>query len=492
MKRRLSVLLFLVTFLFQGCGYQEETLPPLNQPTDVSQDVNVRPTSNEPGVIETGTEVRIDNESDVLKKDIFDLWDIFFKTFVVKVGNDGDSFDTLVNYEGLQELRVKEDKDFLALVAAIEKKMETTELEGKSREYQLAFYINSYNYSAIRLINKNYKNDGKKINKILDLSRGLSKYEIFSRKMFKVAGQKISLDDMEKVKVKSLMTSSEGKIDARFHFAVICVSKSCPITYNQAFRENKIEQQLDFVTKEGLGLPRMVINNNSKRLTSLSRIFNWYEDDFKSKFGSVKGFIHTYRPDVSVYDKAVFHKYDWNLNNLAGEVSVPVLPDLGELVVVVDEDETDESGSGTSSGSTVSSNNACSEYLNDENFAVVTTCEEVKEGRLDGTYKYKVELKKAKLCLLASKVVSKKMTLKIVGTVSEIKDGDESEKLQIVEIDGEGRLKSKKDGKVLTFKNSKNKIRTMVSFDTDTRELTLRQTASFGLKGYRKAQLICK
>lgn len=400
-----------------GCSYQKNELKPVEK-TNSEQ---LLP----PVDIQTGSEVVIDEDDVALEKDIFDLFDAFFKNFVVITSEE--RFDTLVDYEKLFELRKIEEPNFLKLVATIEKKLESTKvLESADQKTRIAYFINAYNYLAIRLINKNYVKNGKKIKSIKDLSSGVNPFEIFSRKIARVDGKLVSLDDIE----KGIVLPESGN-DPRIHFAVICVSKGCPVTLNAAYRGEKLEEQLDFVSKSGLALPRMY--KSSGPILKLSKIFNWYESDFtNSSFGSILGFINNYREDISA-GNFEFQDYDWNINIYTGEARDVVVDDIGS--------SSDERFT-------------CKER---EGLSLLSTCDELMNGRLDGNNRYKVS--KATLCLYES---DSKLVLK--GSVDEKNNKDElgSRNIDLSE-------KKSEDQGIIGLKQGSSSV----SFDISTNEMTI-------------------
>ena len=98
--------------------------------------------------------------------------------------------------------------------------------------------------------------------------------------------------------------------DPRIHFAVNCAAKSCPKVWNRAWTEENIEGALEKLTKS-------FINNKShnqiaKDQVKLSKIFEWYRDDF----GVLISFLNKYSPiKISSNAKIAFNDYDWKLNS---------------------------------------------------------------------------------------------------------------------------------------------------------------------------------
>jgi hypothetical protein len=100
--------------------------------------------------------------------------------------------------------------------------------------------------------------------------------------------------------------------EPRIHFAINCASFSCPNLANEAYTEDKLEQQLTHVTKR-------FINDNSKNTIAtnkadISQLFDWFSGDFK-KNGSVIDFINKYsKVQINAKAKISYKEYNWNLN----------------------------------------------------------------------------------------------------------------------------------------------------------------------------------
>jgi hypothetical protein len=175
------------------------------------------------------------------------------------------------------------------------------------RNDKLTFYINAYNALAIQGILDGYSP-----------VRLFGRYKFFKSKKYLVLGKKVNLFDLER---KILIPMREPRI----HFAIVCASMSCPRLSNRAYLPETLEQQLD----EGA---RRFINDISRnhfdlprRMAYVSKIFDWYRDDFELAAGSVQRYLASYVEDVEVA-KALdndefdvrFLKYDWNLNGRQG------------------------------------------------------------------------------------------------------------------------------------------------------------------------------
>ena len=86
------------------------------------------------------------------------------------------------------------------------------DLSSASKAEKMAFWINAYNALTVDLISENQE-----ISSIRDLDRG----KVWDARKFTVAGQQLSLNDIEHGTLRPMG-------DARVHAALNCASKGCP------------------------------------------------------------------------------------------------------------------------------------------------------------------------------------------------------------------------------------------------------------------------
>lgn len=162
------------------------------------------------------------------------------------------------------------------------------------RSEALAFWINSYNAFTIKLILDHYP-----LESITEIDGG----QPWSTEWVRINGRVLSLDQIENEIIRPQFEES------RIHFAVNCAAKSCPPLLNRAWTADKLEQQLEQQTKK-------FINNNkynsiSKDRVAVSRIFEWYAQDF----GDLIEYINRYsNVQVDADAKITYLEYDWSLN----------------------------------------------------------------------------------------------------------------------------------------------------------------------------------
>lgn len=172
-----------------------------------------------------------------------------------------------------------------------------------------AFLINAYNAYTIYLVLDHYPL--RSIRQIGGLFRSPWKLEFFSL----LDGRLKALDPIEHDWLRKI---AELK-DPRIHAVVNCASVSCPKLINEAFVASKLDEQMDAASRMWLADPkrnRFVLESNK---VQLSKIFDWYQEDFGGGRQGVVNFIRQYGPQearkiVEQPFRIEYLKYDWNLN----------------------------------------------------------------------------------------------------------------------------------------------------------------------------------
>jgi len=163
---------------------------------------------------------------------------------------------------------------------------------------KIAYLINVYNFYTILLIKQNYPVSSiRKIKKPWDTP------------IVPLFGKKVSLNHIEHEILRKQFK------EPRIHFALVCASIGCPAITDEAYIGDKLEKQLDRAAKVFLA------DNGKNRIETktlyLSKIFEWYGDDFKEKYGGYKEYIIQLLKLSGDY-KIKFIDYDWNLNEVSG------------------------------------------------------------------------------------------------------------------------------------------------------------------------------
>ena len=194
-----------------------------------------------------------------------------------------------VNYKSINT----DKKDLDALVGYV-----ATKQKFKSPSEEKAFYLNTYNILVIKGILNNYPTKGP-----MEIAG------FFDKKQYAINGATLTLNNIENDIVRKKFN------DARIHFALVCGARSCPPIQPYAFRPEKLDAQLDFVTKQSIQNPSFTKIDAKNNKASVSMLFNWYKDDFVKAKGSVLNFINSYLKAALPANTSIEnYTYDWALN----------------------------------------------------------------------------------------------------------------------------------------------------------------------------------
>lgn len=173
-----------------------------------------------------------------------------------------------------------------------------------SKAEQLAYWINAYNAFTVKLIVDHYP-----VKSIRDLNPTLYVplvNTVWHIKFFKIGGVDFNLDEIE----HSILRKEFE--EPRIHFAIVCASYSCPPLRNEAFRAEKIHEQLDDQARLFINDPKR--NTITENALILSQIFNWFSGDFTKKSSLIE-FLNQYSIiQISKNASIEYHDYDWSLN----------------------------------------------------------------------------------------------------------------------------------------------------------------------------------
>ncbi len=195
-----------------------------------------------------------------------------------------------VNYKGFKADEAKLDK-YLSVL-----KTNHPDKKTWSRNERLSYWINAYNAFTIKAILEEYP-----IQSITDLANG----NIWDVKWIKIGSNTYSLNGIEHDIIRTNFK------EPRIHFAVNCAANSCPPLLNQAYQAASLEQQLQEQASA-------FINNRNYNILGandlvLSKIFEWYADDF----GSIQTYVNPFtRIQIAPNASITFAPYDWSLNQI--------------------------------------------------------------------------------------------------------------------------------------------------------------------------------
>ena len=201
-----------------------------------------------------------------------------------------------VDYKGL-----KSSKEQLNAVITELSAVTRDEYNSWTESEKLAFLINVYNAETLKLIVENYP-----LKSIKDIG------EPWDLKIINLHGNKISLNHLEHKIIRKNFN------EPRIHFALVCAAKGCPVLINEAYVGNTLDSQLENSTKTFLLIKEKNSIDDINKTIMISPIFDWFEEDFSKKSGSVVAFISPYyskKPDDLKNYQIKYTFYDWSLND---------------------------------------------------------------------------------------------------------------------------------------------------------------------------------
>jgi hypothetical protein len=233
-------------------------------------------------------------------------WGALLARFAAE-GTDGV---TRVDYAGL-----KADAGAMAALDAYIAALEAADPASMEPQTRKAFWINLYNAVTVRVVARAWP-----VASIKDIGLGGSLGALFaggpwSAKLVRVAGEDLSLDDIEHVKLRKEMP------DPRIHFVVNCASIGCPNLGKRPYAGETLDAQMDAATRAYVNHWRGVRFDEQGRMIA-TRLIDWYAGDFGGRKGAI-AFLKLYadpdlRAKIEAAGRVYRYEYDWAVN-AAGE-----------------------------------------------------------------------------------------------------------------------------------------------------------------------------
>lgn len=225
-------------------------------------------------------------------------WERFLNTYVAP-GPDGVNRVAYGRVTDADKQALHDYLDQLRLIA----------IQRFNRDEQRAYWINLYNALTVMVIL-----DHRPVASIvdIDISPGLLTRGPWDRKLIEIAGEPVSLNDVEHRILRPIWR------DPRLHYAVNCASIGCPNLLPTAFTGANGEALLDAAARAYVN-HRRGARIERGRLT-VSKIYAWFADDFGGGDEAVIRHLKRYAEPplkqalegrVAIDD----YEYDWVLND---------------------------------------------------------------------------------------------------------------------------------------------------------------------------------
>ena len=226
---------------------------------------------------------------------------VFDRLLQSHVVPDGRGYNA-VNYRRFRSDGLGELRSYLAVLEAVAP-------SALSRTEAHAYWINLYNAKTLEVVLEHYP-----VGSIRDIDLGgggLFGRGPWSRKLLKVDGSELSLDDIEHEIVRPLFG------DPLSHYGLNCASYSCPNLATRAYTGGNVDKLLAQGAAEYINHPRGVAV--SKGRISASKIYSWYAGDFGGRGGLKPHWLAYARPAHAQQIEAASiggYGYDWRLNEV--------------------------------------------------------------------------------------------------------------------------------------------------------------------------------
>lgn len=207
-----------------------------------------------------------------------------------------------VNYAALKQ-NPAELNGYLESLAAVPER----EFKSWSKDQRLAFLINLYNATTLKLVADHYP-----VASIKDIGGFFS--GPWKQQVVRAFDKTFTLDQIEHEQIRP----NYG--EPRAHFGLVCASIGCPPLRAEAFDAARLSGQLDEQGRVFFATQSKNRVDAKRGVLYLSPIFKWFKADFTSKSGTVEKFVAPY---FNAADKTKilggglsieYTEYDWKLN----------------------------------------------------------------------------------------------------------------------------------------------------------------------------------
>lgn len=230
-------------------------------------------------------------------------WGIILKKYLVSSQLPTESSApvgiNLMEYGGVSKI----DYDLLKIYLTT---LEGISISSFSRPEQRAFWINIYNAATVNLILEHYP-----VESITNISFSFFSFGPWDEELLTIEGEELSLNDIEHRILRPIWQ------DPRIHYALNCASIGCPNLQPIAFTAKNTDSLLETGASEYINHPRGAKKEDKKLW--LSKIFEWYQDDYGGNEAGVLIHIQKYAKENlanSLYEDEleIEYHYDWRLN----------------------------------------------------------------------------------------------------------------------------------------------------------------------------------
>lgn len=214
-----------------------------------------------------------------------------------------------VRGERVDYLKVR-DGHFSELTAYLHR-LDGIELQRLSREDRLALLINLYNATMIKVVAERYTPGW---------TPAQDEFAVFDEKLVRLGGELISLNELEHQRIRRDFD------EPRIHVALVCAARSCPPLLPRAYSGSDLTSVLE--AKMRAFVNDRTRNRIGSEKVELSKIFEWYRDDFADTEAGLLRYLSKYAGEDLAGREVGHLEYSWQPN---------ILAPAGEWVTTADE-----------------------------------------------------------------------------------------------------------------------------------------------------------
>jgi hypothetical protein len=185
----------------------------------------------------------------------------------------------LVNYNGLKA-EIGALKGFVDQLSEVSPHSHPQQF--KDGGEQLRYWMTAYNAWVLYIAASEYPSKGALWNFL----------GLFRNRTIKLGGKELGLEDLEHKIIRAVYK------EPRIHFYINCAAFSCPALTQGAIPQGKTWEVLDQAAKRFINDKKHVRYDAAKKQLYLSKIFDWFKDDFLNYLRDKKGIQN---PHISQY-----------------------------------------------------------------------------------------------------------------------------------------------------------------------------------------------
>lgn len=186
----------------------------------------------------------------------------------------------LVDYEGLKLSRNLLD-NFSEELARLSRDAYSS----WNREEQIAFWLNAYNGLTLLTIVNHYPIQPTFFGSLRFPRNSVRQISgVWDRNKFVVMGAPTTLDQIEHEILRKSFS------EPRIHVALVCAAMGCPPLRNQPYEGAQLDSQLNDQARRFLGHPMKFRIDRGEKTVYLSKILDWYGEDFVEQFSGTSNF----------------------------------------------------------------------------------------------------------------------------------------------------------------------------------------------------------